>query len=81
MRPLDRRHALLSASLDEDSSRWPASALAHLEDAARRAEMARDRRLVAEGREMLADYLQPGMSYRDAVRLYLDDQRLLRSGS
>lgn len=79
MRPLDRRRALLSASLDEDRSEWPASALAHLEDAARRAEMARNRRLVAEGREMLAGYLGVHRDYRAAFRAFMRD--LMEPGS
>lgn len=69
--PLTRRRLL--SSLDEDAaSDWPPSQLARLEAAARDAERQRDRANVEVGRALLADYLGPGVTYRDAMRAYVD---------
>jgi hypothetical protein len=69
--PLTRRRLL--ASLDEDTSTWPPSELARLEDAARHSEVARDRRNVIEGQELLGSYLGSGVTYSDAFRAYMAD--------
>ena len=81
MRPLDRRRAALTASLDEDhGAEWSPSAIAAFVDQARRATAARDRANVEQGQRILADYLGPGVTYRDAMRAYVD-ALLLGGGS
>ena len=60
---------------EDDAQATTPSELARLEDAARQSEMARDRRNVEQGRRILADYLGPGVTYRQALRAYMTDLR------
>ena len=71
--PLTRRRLL--SSLDEDTgSTWPPSELARLEDAVRQSEMARDRRNMRAGQELLAGCIDSeNATYPDALRAYMRD--------
>ena len=78
--PLRRRYDAL-ASLDEDTAEdWTPSQRQRFIDDARQAAAAADRAQVEQGQRILADYLGPGVTYRDAMRAYVD-ALLLGGGS